>query len=220
MQLWVKICGVTNVDDALAAVAAGADAIGVNLVPSSKRCVDVALAKRLCAVVGGSADVVAVVADQAAAGLREVRERTGISWLQLHGEEPPELVAALLPAAYKAIRIASPADVEQASLFSGDRLLTDAKLPGVLGGSGHTFDWSLVTELARARNLVLAGGLRPDNVAEAVRQVRPFGVDTASGVEGPDPRHKDHDAVARFIREARAAAALDTGDGVDYERKP
>jgi len=221
MRLWVKICGVTSVDDALHALDAGADAVGVNLVESSPRCVEVATARAVREAVGGRAEVVAVVANRSLDELRELRERTGIGSLQLHGTEPPALVAALLPDAFKAVRIGSASDVVEAMNFPGDRLLTDAKVPGVLGGSGQSFDWSLVTDLARARRVVLAGGLGPSNVAEAVRRVRPFGVDTASGVEGADPRRKDHDAVTRFVRAARAAAAaLDTGDGVDYERKP
>lgn len=221
MLLWVKICGVTSVEDALHAIDAGADAIGVNFVESSPRRVEVATARAVREAVGDRAEVVAVVADRSLDDLRELRERSGIRSLQLHGAEPPDLVAALLPEAYKAVRIGAAADVADAARFPGERLLTDTKLPGVLGGSGQSFDWSLVTDLARARRIVLAGGLRPDNVAEAVRRVQPFGVDTASGVEGADPRRKDHDAVTRFVRVARAAAAaLDRGDSVDYERKP
>ena len=97
------------------------------------------------------------------------------------------------------------ADVAAASRYAGSRLLCDTKVTGMLGGSGQRFDWSLVRELARVRQLVVAGGLRPDNVADAVRALAPFGVDTASGVEGADPRRKDPDKVRAFVREARRA---------------
>ena len=108
--------------------------------------------------------------------------------------------------------------MREAQRFGGARLLADAKVEGALGGTGHSFDWALVTELARERALILAGGLRPDNVAKAVTAVRPFGVDTASGVEGTDPRRKDPDKVARFIEAARRGAreaGLDSAQGVD-----
>ncbi len=207
MALWVKICGLTSVEDALAAVEAGADAIGINLVPSSKRYVAVDLAARIAAAVGGRARCVAVVADRTTDELYQVREATGISWLQLHGHEPPDALAALLPEAFKAVAIGGPRDALAAASYGGELLLCDAKVDGALGGSGQSFDWALVSELARQRKLVLAGGLRPENVAEAVHAVRPFGVDVASGVEGADPRRKDAQRIASFVALARAAEA-------------
>lgn len=208
MTLWVKICGITSVEDAQMVVAAGADAIGLNLIPSSKRAVDIATARALCEAVGTSAEVVAVVADFGVSRLNELRERTGIQWLQLHGTEAPEELTAVLPHAYKAVRIGSADDVSDAGRFAGPRLLADAKVEGALGGTGHSFDWSLVRELAAKRPLVLAGGLRPDNVGRAVESVHPFGVDTASGVENADPRRKDPEKTHAFVRAARAAALL------------
>jgi phosphoribosylanthranilate isomerase len=205
MSVWVKICGITNDEDAEVALAAGADALGVNLVPSSKRFVDAATARRLYETVAGRAEVVAVVADLSAGALAELRERTGIRWLQLHGSESPEALATLLPGAYKAVRVAEAGDLDAGVLYGGERLLVDSKVPGELGGTGHSFDWALVTRLAMERPLVLAGGLTPDNVAGAISFVRPFGVDTASGVEGADPRRKDAGKVARFVRAARGA---------------
>jgi phosphoribosylanthranilate isomerase len=220
MSLWIKICGVTSTDDARRAVEAGADAVGVNLVPSSKRFVDEGTAYAIVDAVGGNAQVVAVVADRAPDELRALADRLELRSLQLHGNEGPELVTALAPLAYQAVRIASPEDVVRARTFAGSRLLVDAKVGGALGGTGHTFDWSLVIELARERALVLAGGLTAENVAAAVEQVRPYGVDTASGVEGESPRRKDPAKMARFVKEARRAAAafgLDTTARVDYE---
>jgi phosphoribosylanthranilate isomerase len=167
--------------------------------------VDAATARRLRETVGTRAEVIAVVADLARPELEELRDRTQIRWLQLHGSEQPAALAELLPGAFKALRVADARDVEEAARYGGERLLVDAKVKGELGGTGHTFDWSLVTQLARERALVLAGGLTPENVAAAVRFVAPYGVDTASGVEGADPRRKDAGKVHAFVRAARAA---------------
>lgn len=214
MSLWVKVCGVTTSDDARAAVAAGVDAIGLNFVPSSKRYVTPETARRIVEEVGRErVSWVGVVADEPLARLVELRELVGLEWLQLHGHESPEDLERCLPAAYKAVSIASAADVARAEAFGGDRLLVDAHAPGQLGGTGQSFDWSLVGELVRRRRVVLAGGLRPDNVAEAVRRVRPWGVDVASGVES-SPGRKDAEALHRFVSEARAAAVEAARSGI------
>ena len=113
---------------------------------------------------------------------------------------------ATLPRAFKAYGVGSAADAATAAAYGGERLLVDARVPGALGGTGVSFDWSLVVELARERPLILAGGLHADNVAEAVRVVRPFGVDTASGVErAGDARRKDPEKLQSFVRAARRA---------------
>jgi phosphoribosylanthranilate isomerase len=220
MALWIKICGITTVEEARLVVRSGVDAVGVNLVASSKRCVDDETARAIARAVGGEVEVVAVVADLAPGELASLRERLGVASVQLHGNEAPAALAKVLPHAYKALRIATAADVELASSYGGSRLLVDAKVDGTLGGTGHVFDWSLVRALARARSLVLAGGLTPDNVARAVAEVRPFGVDSASGVEGSDPRRKDPGKVLRFVEAARRAAheaGLDAAPAVDYQ---
>jgi phosphoribosylanthranilate isomerase len=219
MALWIKICGITTVDEARLVARSGVDAIGVNLVPSSKRRVDDETARAIASAVRGEVEVVAVVADLPPDELVTLGARLGVDSVQLHGSEPPEALERLLPRAYKALRIATAADVELASGYGGSRLLVDAKVDGTLGGTGHVFDWSLVRGLARARSLVLAGGLTPDNVALAVVEVRPFGVDTASGVEGSDPRRKDPGKVLRFVEAARSAASesgLDAAPARDY----
>jgi phosphoribosylanthranilate isomerase len=202
----VKICGVTNVDDAMGCCEAGADAIGVNLVPESPRCVDLATARAITRAVGEGAVVVAVVRDLSLDAMLKIRAETQCGCLQLHGNEPPELLEPLLPHAYKAISVGARADVMVAERYGGEYLLADAKVAGKSGGTGIPFDWSLVLELARTRKLILAGGLTPDNVAMAVRTVRPHTVDVASGVEGRgDPRRKDLGRVRAFVRSARDA---------------
>lgn len=202
----VKVCGVTDVDDARGCIEAGADAIGVNLVPESPRCVDVATARAIVSAVGDRAIVVAIVRDLPVEAMLRLRAETGCGCLQLHGDEAPEVLTALLPHAYKALSVGTRADVLGAARYAGDYLLVDAKAGGKRGGTGTTFDWSLVVDLARTRKLVLAGGLTPDNVAAAVRTVRPHTVDVASGVEEHGhPRRKDFARVRAFVSNARGA---------------
>jgi phosphoribosylanthranilate isomerase len=194
---------VTGVKDARACVDAGADAIGVNLVPESPRCIDVETARRIARAVGEQAIVVAVIRDLSIEAMLRLRLETGCGCLQLHGAEPPEALIPLLPHAYKAISVGTYDDVAAAERYGGDYLLVDAKAPGKRGGTGRTFDWSLVVDLARGRKIVLAGGLTPDNVAEAVRTVHPHTVDVATGVEGHrGPRQKDLDLVKAFVQNA------------------
>jgi phosphoribosylanthranilate isomerase len=202
---YVKVCGITSLKDAIMAVEAGADALGLNFVPASKRLIDVATAAHISDALGSSVELVAVVANRSLQELEELRSATGIRWLQLHGAEKPEELESLLPSAYKAVAIASAADVERAIEYGGDRLLVDAKIAGELGGTGQRFDWSLAAPLAKRRALIVAGGLTPENVRDALRALRPFGVDVASGVETPGNRRtKDPARVRAFIDAVRA----------------
>src|SRR6478735_1096725 len=204
---FVKICGITNIDDALLAIAAGADALGLNLVPASKRVIDIATAAHIAATVGDLVELVAVVANRGTDELEGLRSATGIRWLQLHGAETPAELQAVLPQAFKAVGISDSADIARASEYGGERLLLDAKSPkGELGGTGTRFDWALARPLVEARQVILAGGLFPDNVAEAIRTLKPFGVDVASGVElAQNPRKKHEGLLRSFIYAVRNA---------------
>jgi phosphoribosylanthranilate isomerase len=205
-MIHVKICGVTTIEDALVCVDAGASAIGLNFVPSSPRCVDASRAREIADAIAGRALVVGVVAVLELEELERLREAAGLGCLQLHGDESPELVRALLPHAYKAVRVGSASDVARAELYPGEYLLVDAKVQGLLGGTGQRVEPALVADLARRRKLTLAGGLTPRNVRSAIHAVRPHTVDVASGVErAGDPRRKDEAAVRAFVAEARAA---------------
>ena len=201
-ERFVKICGITRVEDALACIQAGASAIGLNFIPSSRRRVDPATARRIVDAVGDRVETIAVVADLGEDELKKLRADVGVRWLQLHGDEPPGVLSSVLPHAYKAVRIGSAADAALAASYAGERLLADAKVEGELGGTGAVFDWSLVQGLARSRQLILAGGLTPENVARAILAVDPWGVDVASGVESV-PGIKDAAKVRAFIAAAR-----------------
>ena len=205
----VKICGVSSAEDARACVQLGASSIGINFVPSSPRCVDLATARSIADVAheaNAKVVVVGVVADLDLDAMRTLVRDAALDCLQLHGDEPAATLASLLPHAYKAVRIANAADVARARTYPGKHLLVDAKVEGALGGTGATFDWTLVKDLARERQLTLAGGLVPENVERAVRELRPYCVDVASGVEGDAnnaPGVKDLAKVRAFIEAAR-----------------
>lgn len=203
----MKICGVRTPAEAAACVRLGASSIGVNFVPASPRCIDAATAAAIADaahVENPKCVVVGVVADVSGAAMRALLADAKLDCLQLHGDEPPEALRPFLPHAYKAVRIATPEDAARAATYPGDYLLVDAKVEGVLGGSGATFDWDLVRELAKTRKLTLAGGLRPENVADAIAAVRPYCVDVASGVESA-PGVKDLAKVRAFVDAARRA---------------
>jgi phosphoribosylanthranilate isomerase len=203
----VKICGVTSVADALDCVRLGADSIGLNFVAASPRLIDHPTARSIVEAVRGRTHVVGVVADMPIPEMRELKNRIGIDCIQLHGSESPEVVRSMLPHAFKALRVGGRQDLAPIDQMPGRDILVDSKANGVLGGTGTVFDWTYVTEIARRRRLTLAGGLTPDNVGAAVLAVRPWCVDTASGVES-DCRHKDLVKVKAFIEAVRAADRL------------
>src|SRR6185312_10793910 len=140
------------------------------------------------------------------------KEVLKLGCLQLHGDETPELLAQLLPHAYKALRVPT-ADVTVADVaadaarYAGEHVLLDAYVPGVHGGTGARFDWNLARELGRSRKVTLAGGLTPSNVAEAIAAAQPYCVDVASGVESA-PARKDPQRVHDFVKAAKSAPQL------------
>jgi len=200
---WIKICGVTNLADAEHVVRSGASAIGLNFVHGSKRRISLEDARPIAEAVKGRIELVAVVANPTDREVAELGE-LGMDFLQLHGDEPPPRVSRLLPRAFKAVPIEDAADARRAASFPGERLLVDTKVAGASGGTGKVFDWQLVTDLTKTRQLILAGGLTPKNVAAAVRVLGPWGVDTASGVELV-PGVKDAELVTAFVRAVRGA---------------
>lgn len=198
----VKICGLTSVAEAEQAVGAGADAIGLNFAPRSARFIEEGMARDIAAAVAGRAIVVGVFVDLPLPEVQRIKGSVGLDCIQFHGHEPPSEVQACLPHAYKALRVRGPGVEAEAARYPGEHILLDAYVPGEPGGTGARFDWSLAERLARARQVTLAGGLHPDNVASAIAQVQPFCVDVASGVES-SPGNKDPRLVERFIAAAK-----------------
>jgi phosphoribosylanthranilate isomerase len=202
----VKICGVKRLEDARAAWAAGADALGLNFYPKSPRYVDAATAAALARTRPALGALVGVFVNESPELIRARVRECGLTAVQLHGDEPPEACAGFGVPVIKALRVRGPEDVARARSYvgAGDvaALLLDGAAPGY-GGGGVAFDWSLVARLVDVGVPVLvAGGLTPANVAEAVRATRPYGVDVASGVEA-SPGIKDLEAVRAFIRAAK-----------------
>lgn len=204
MSFIVKICGVTSPADAELAVEAGADAIGVNLWPDSKRFVDDGSARDVLAAVPERVLKVGVFVNAPAEEVAARVASLGLDKAQLHGHEQVADFSALDPAILiRAVGVRDEATFQVQALWRPSLWLYDAFSPGY-GGSGHQAPWRLVAKLAK-RPFLLAGGLTPDNVGAAIAAVRPDGVDVASGVE-VTPRRKDPAKVRRFIEAARAAA--------------
>ena len=199
----IKICGIKNVTDALAAMDAGADLIGFNFYPKSPRYIEVGRCRDIMSVMRkyGHITYVGVFVNSSVEEIRATMETCGLSLAQLHGDETPEMLSALNGKAFKAFR-GIPIDVNGFVRNGDPALLVDAAVKGVYGGSGVTADWSAAAELAKTYPLLLAGGLTPENVADAVRQVKPWGVDVASGVES-EPGRKDAAKMSAFIKAVR-----------------
>ena len=203
----IKICGLTNLDDALAAVDAGADYLGFNFYPRSPR----HIAPETCApivaeIARRSADVitVGVFVNSPPEQVAAILAACGLDLAQLHGDEPPEHLALLWGRAYKGLRGLGQNDpCPYAAASPGyPSLLLDAYKPGLYGGAGEAGNWEEARKVAQDYPLFLAGGLTPGNVAQAIRQVGPWGVDVASGVEIA-PGKKDAASVRAFVRAAQ-----------------
>lgn len=199
----VKICGVTRVADALHAARAGADAIGLNFAAVSPRRVSVAQAAEIAAALPASVCRVGIFVDADRAAIAAVLAAVPLDALQFHGDEAPALCAGWDRKTIKAVRVRGPETLAAARDYAVDFLLADAWVPGQAGGTGQRVPLDWLRDVARER-LILAGGLTPDTVADAVRAVRPAGVDVASGVETA-PGIKDPEKVERFIANARLA---------------
>lgn len=199
----IKICGIKTVKDALAAMEAGADLIGFNFYPKSPRYIDVGICRDIMSVMRkhGHVTYVGVFVNAFVEEVYATIETCGLSLAQLHGDETPEMLNALNRKAFKAFR-GIPSDVTGYERNDAPALLVDAAVKGVYGGSGVTADWSAAAELAKKYPLLLAGGLTPENVADAVRQVKPWGVDVASGVES-EPGKKDAAKMIQFVKEVK-----------------
>lgn len=212
MSLIVKICGLSTEETLDAALAAGADMVGLNFFPPSPRFIPLDTARRLAARARGRAEIVALCVGMDDADLSEIVAAVKPDWLQLHGKDSPERTAAVrrFPAkVMKAVHIATAADLAAARAYAdaADRLLLDATPPkgAVLpGGNGAPFDWTLLRGFRPAKPYLLSGGLTPGNVAEAIRISGAPGVDVSSGVETA-PGRKDPDLIRAFIAAARAA---------------
>ncbi len=208
----IKFCGIRSTEDAIAAVEAGADLIGMNFVPDSPRCVDVAEAEEICRRLGGSGvERVALFRDATWEDIEHVLRRCDFDRVQLHGDETEEEVEEIDLPVIKAIRGADP---EAANTYPGTILLLDH--PNAGGGLGKEWDWSEAAVLiGNGHDVILAGGLTPENVGQAlgdIGELLPWGVDCATGVEG-DGHRKDPQKMKAFVEAVRQAEDAGSGEG-------
>ncbi len=206
MRPHIKFCGITRRVDLEAAAAAGADAVGVILVPGTPRSLDLARARDLLRSAPPFLARVGVFADEDPIRIRRIREDLGLTAVQLHGSESPGHCAAVGGVRIKTLRVRegwSPASMEP---FDVEAFLLEAPVPGALGGGGVAFDWSRLAGQTGSRRIIVAGGLTPDNVAEAVRLLRPYAVDVSSGVE-QSAGVKDATLMEAFVQAVRGASA-------------
>ncbi len=186
----VKICGITNIDDALYAAELGADALGFIFVKSSPRFVTPKAARKIIQELPPFIIPVGVFADVPKEEIVEMIEQTGIKCVQLHGNETPEQLAGFPVPVYKSFRVDSSFNPEILRRYKGSAYLLDTKISGELGGTGKTFNWEIAVKAKECGRIILAGGLTPENIIDAVRIVQPYAVDVNSGVE-EHPGKKD-----------------------------
>lgn len=205
MSLKIKICGITRPQDAEAAVAAGADLLGLVFYDKSPRHVTLGVASDISRAVPPHVLRVGLFVNAAPEHVIEAAGVCGLQLLQFHGDESPEYCAQFGLMTMKAFRVSGPASLETLGQYRTDAWLLDAHVSGKYGGTGQRFDWSLAAQATKlGRPVFLAGGLTPENVGEAVRQVRPYGVDVSGGVESA-PGIKEAAKVRAFIQAAREA---------------
>jgi phosphoribosylanthranilate isomerase len=205
MLVKIKICGITNIDDAMAAVEFGADALGFVFFQGSPRYIAPEVAAGIIRKLPSFTMTIGVFVDEKPAQIEKTIAATGIDVIQLHGDEPPEM-CAFSRRVIKAIRVKSLASLDPLVHYQGkvSAFLLDTFSPGSFGGTGQKFNWDIATYAKQFGNTILSGGLTPDNVVDAVKQVEPYGVDVSSGVELSKGK-KDHLKMRLFIEGVKKA---------------
>jgi phosphoribosylanthranilate isomerase len=206
MTVRIKICGITNEEDGLAAAKFGADALGFIFAPSPRR-ISAERAREIIKVLPPFVKTVGVFVDEDPEMVSSIAAICGLDVLQLHGSESIDYCGGFDRRVIKAVRLRSRDDLKSLSKYVNvvDALLLDTYVPNKLGGTGITFDWNLAAEARRYGRIILAGGLNPENVAAAISMVKPYAVDASSGLE-QSTGAKDHQKMAKFISEAMQAA--------------
>lgn len=202
----IKICGITNLEDALMAVEMGADALGFIFSEVSQRKISPERAEQIIPVLPPFIKTVGVFVNQSAEEIKEISAKTCIDVIQLHGHESPTFCRSFKQKVIKAIHVENKSDLFKMTEYKVSAFVLDSKVEGKFGGTGRTFNWDFAVEAKKLGPVILSGGLNPENIAEAIDQVNPYAVDVASGVE-VEPGVKDPDKVAAFIKEVRKAAS-------------
>ena len=206
MIVWIKICGITNEEDGLAAARLGADALGFVFAPSPRR-ISPEKARQIIKALPPLVQTVGVFVDEDLGKVSSVTEMCGLDILQFHGSESADYCDSFDQRVIKAIRLRNRQDLKSLAEYDGvvHALLLDTYLPDKLGGTGMTFNWEWALEAGKYGRIILAGGLNPENVAAAISIVKPYGVDASSGLE-QRPGVKDHEKMAQFIESVRQSA--------------
>jgi phosphoribosylanthranilate isomerase len=198
----VKICGITNYQDAVTAVDMGADMLGFNFYPKSPRYIAAGKAAKIINKLPAFIDTAGVFVNEPIEHIHETKNTCQLDWVQLHGDEDPEFCKEFLShnvKIMKAIRVKDQADIERADSFFTDAILLDAFDPEKYGGTGLTFDWNIIGHISK--RIFLAGGINPDNAAEAV-ELGVYGIDVCSGIEA-EPGKKDHKKMKKLFENIR-----------------
>ena len=206
----VKICGITNLEDALMAVEAGADALGFVFFRGSPRFISPEQAAVIIRCLPPFVQAVGLFVNEEPATVNSVADQCGLDLVQLHGEESPDYCTAVNRRIVKAFRVKDVSSLDDLANYRVSACLLDAWSPAAHGGTGTTFNWEIAARVAASQCIILAGGLTPENVAGAVATVNPYAVDVSSGVESA-PGKKDAGQVNRFIRASRSLQREITG---------
>ncbi len=206
-QVKVKICGITNVEDALKAVEFGADALGFVFYEGSPRHVFPETARQIIHLLPPFVTTVGVFVNEHPRVIGDIIQQTGIQVVQLHGEEPPEM-CTLWSRVIKAIKVRDITDLRDLQRYQVSAYLLDAYSPEAPGGTGQIFNWDIALQARPYGRIILAGGLTPENVSEAIRRVRPYAVDVSSGVEREKGK-KDIEKLREFISIAKTTLIED-----------
>ncbi len=198
----VKICGITSLEDALHAVREGADALGFVFHEASPRNISPDRAESIIAALPPFVQVVGLFVNAESANVNAVADRCRLDVIQLHGDEPPEYCGTIRRRVIKVFRVRDISSLEPIGNYRVAGVLLDAYSPKAYGGTGQTFNWEIAREAAKHRPVILAGGLTPENVRQAIETVGPYAVDVSSGVEAA-PGRKDPVKVRKFIRQAK-----------------
>lgn len=204
----IKICGITELDDALHAVDCGADALGFVFYERSPRAITSKRAQAIIAALPPFVTVVGLFVNEDPLTIRLIADHCGLDVIQYHGDESPETVRMAPRRSIRALRVSESTTIDDIDHYPACGLLLDAWVSGAYGGTGVRCNWEIAAGIAKKRPVILAGGLNPENIAEAIKTVRPYGVDISSGVEA-SPGRKDPKKVAAFIRAAQIAAHPD-----------
>jgi phosphoribosylanthranilate isomerase len=200
---WIKICGITNIEDALNVASLGADALGFIFAPSSRR-VEPDVAKKIILALPKTLLKIGVFVNEAPEEVQRVAKYCSLNALQFHGEESPEYCKRFYHPIIKAIRIKSFESLKEMEKYPDCLILLDTFSPTQAGGTGNPFPWEVALKAKEEKEFILSGGLKPENIEEAIKKVRPWGVDVCSGVEAI-PKKKDLLKMANFVKEVRKA---------------